>query len=81
MVARSERIATVVGSLVVAGSVVLAITLHRNLVRCSYNTTVAPPCAHTTDYPLILRETIIVAGLAVSTILLVAVRFFERRGH
>lgn len=81
MLALTERVAAVIGSVVVSGSVVLAATLHRNLIRCSYVGTVAPSCANPTDYPVILRVSIVTAGLAVATIILVAVRFFERRRH
>jgi len=64
---------------VLASLIVLALTLHRSLVRCSYLGTTPPPCANPTDYPVILRVAIIAGGFVIATLTLIIVRLHARR--
>lgn len=64
---------------IIVGSVIIAITIHRPLVYCSYVGTVTPPCAHPTDYPVVLRIGIVIIGIAIGALITVGGRVLKRR--
>lgn len=74
-----DRVTIAAGSLIVAGSIVLAILIHRRVIHCSYIGNVPPPGCITTDYSITLRIAIVVAGFIIALFILIAGRLWAHR--
>lgn len=74
-----ERLAIVIGSVILVGSIVLAVVIHRPRVTCSYppGSKVISRCGPP-DYSMTLRAEIVIAGLIVA-ILIVLASYLSRR--
>jgi hypothetical protein len=76
-----DRVTIAVGSLIVVGSIVLAIVIHRRVVYCSFIGTVPPPGCVTSDYSMTLRIGIVIAGFIVALLVLVGGRVWSYWKH
>jgi len=74
-----DRITIIAGSLIVAGSIVLAIVIHRSVVHCSYIGNVPPPGCITSDYSMTLRVGIVIVGFIVALLILIGGRVWSHR--
>lgn len=72
-----SRITVVAGSLVIAGSIVLAVAIRPHRLNCSYLPGAPPPCPmeSVTD----LRIGIVAAGFAIALLILVGGRVWSSR--
>ncbi len=74
-----DRVTIAAGSLIVGGSIVLAIAIHRPVVHCSYIGNVPPPGCITSDYSMTLRAGIVIAGFIVALLILIGGHVWSHR--
>jgi hypothetical protein len=75
-----SRVDVMGGLAVVAASIVIAIVIHRPVVHCSYIGNVPPRGCITSDYSMIVREGIVIAGFIVAG-LIIAIGRYAHRGR
>ena len=77
----ANRITIVAGSIIVGGSIVLAIVIHRPVVYCSYLRGAPPPGCITSDYSMAARAGIVIAGLILALLIMMGDRLWARWKH
>jgi hypothetical protein len=75
-----ERLTFVVGSIIVAGSIILAAVIRRPRVGCSHlGGLPAPRCPQPANDLMTLRVGIVIAGLIIAVLIVVGGRVWNRR--
>lgn len=69
----------VVGAMILAGSIVIAVVIHPARVRCSYVGGFPPPPCPQPGTPLVVRIGVVGAGLVVAVLVFVVGRLWMRR--
>lgn len=75
----AERISFLIGSVVLVGSIVLAISIHPARIRCSSIGGISPAECPQPGTPMAVKIGIVVAGLAVATTTVVLTRIWKAR--
>jgi hypothetical protein len=67
-----------IGVTIIATSIVVALVIHRPVLKCSYIGSVPPRGCITADYPMALRLGIVGGGIVVAA-LIIAIRRYQDR--
>ena len=75
----TNRVTIVTGSIIVAGSIVLAVLIHRPVINCSYPGGQPPPGCITQDYSMADRVEIVLAGFILGLLIGLGGRLWTHR--